>query len=70
MKKTKCNLKVLNGFQYCLIDSLLLENTILQKKLNGVELSKNEFIFDTFMVSPSFLIKQLMKGVSSNEIRN
>lgn len=43
------------------INLLLFENTILQKKINNQNLTSKEKIFDTYIVSPSMILRDIIK---------
>lgn len=44
-----------------IINLLLFENTILQKKINKENLTPEEKHFDTFMFSPSLILRDIIK---------
>lgn len=44
-----------------ILNLLLFENTILQKKINNQNLTSKEKIFDTYIVSPSMILRDIIK---------
>lgn len=67
------NKKIINDdfISSCDIISLLLfENTILQKKINNQNLTPKEQFYDTFFVSPSFMLKRIIKSLNRKESGN
>lgn len=44
-----------------IINLLLLENNILQKKIKKEKLTQKEQIFDNFIVSPSLILNHMIK---------
>lgn len=44
-----------------IINMLLFENSILQKKINNENLTPKEKVFDTFIVSPSSILRDIIK---------
>lgn len=44
-----------------IINLLLFENSILQKKIKNQDLTSKEKVFDTFIVSPSFILRDIIK---------
>ena len=44
-----------------IINLLLYENTILQKKINNQNLTSKEKAFDTLIVSPSMILRDIIK---------
>lgn len=44
-----------------IINLLLFENTVLQKKINNQDLTPKEKVFDTFIISPSFILRDIIK---------
>lgn len=61
MKKKK-NYKSNYISELDLINLLLFEIGILEKKLNKENLTEKEKIFDNFIVSPSFVLKTMVKA--------
>lgn len=53
-----------------IISLLLYENTILQKKINNQNLTSKEQFFDSFFVSPSFMLKRIIKILDRKESGN
>ena len=47
-----------------IISLLLFENDILRKKLNNIKLSSAEIIFDNYIISPSYLVKNMLSNES------
>ena len=52
---------------YDIIDLLLFEINILQKKLNNQNLTPKEKAFDSFIVSPSSIIRDIIKNSKKEE---
>ena len=50
-----------------IIDLLLFEINILQKKINNENLTPKEKLFDSYIVSPSSVIRDLIKNSKINE---
>lgn len=44
-----------------IINVLLVENSILQKKINNQDLTPKEKFFDSFIVSPSSILRDIIK---------
>lgn len=44
-----------------IINLLLFENSILQKKIKNQDLTSKEKVFDTFIVSPSSILRDIIK---------
>ena len=44
-----------------IINLLLFENTVLQKKINNQDLTSKEKVFDSFIVSPSSILRDIIK---------
>lgn len=44
-----------------IINLLLFENTVLQKKINNQDLTPKEKVFDGFIVSPSSILRDIIK---------
>lgn len=44
-----------------IINLLLYENTVLQKKINNQDLTPKEKVFDSFIVSPSSILRDIIK---------
>lgn len=53
-----------------IINLLLFENSVLQKKINNENLTQKEQFFDSFIVSPSFLLRNIIKRVNRKESDN
>lgn len=67
------NKKIINDdyiSSYDIINLLLFENSVLQKKFNKENLTPKEQLFDSFIVSPSFLLRQLIKIANRKESDN
>lgn len=67
------NKKIINDnyiSSYDIINLLLFENVVLQKKINNENLTPKEQLFDSFIVSPSFMLRQLIKIVNRKESDN
>lgn len=67
------NKKIINYdyiISYDIINLLLFENSVLQKKINNENLTPKEQLFDSFIVSPSFMLRQLIKIVNRKESDN
>lgn len=52
---------------YDIIDLLLFENNVLQKKINNQNLTPKEKAFDSFIVSPSSIIRDIIKNSKHKE---
>lgn len=50
-----------------IINLLLFENTILQKKIKNQNLTSKEQFFDSFIVSPSFILRDIIKIINRKE---
>lgn len=50
-----------------LIDLLIFENIVLQKKINNQKLTQREQIFDNFVVSPSLILRELLELLKREE---
>ena len=50
-----------SDFNNELVKLLDYEIKINEKKINGITLTEEEFIFDTYFVKPSTIIKTIMK---------
>lgn len=46
---------------YQIVQLLLFENSVLQKKINNQDLTPKEKVFDSFTVSPSTIIRDIIK---------
>lgn len=44
-----------------IISLLLFENSVLQKKINNENLTPKEQVFDSFIVSPSSILRDMIK---------
>lgn len=44
-----------------IINMLLFENSILQKNINNQDLTPKEKVFDTFIISPSSILRDIIK---------
>lgn len=44
-----------------IINLLLFENIVLQKKINNQDLTSKEKVFDSFIVSPSSILRDIIK---------
>lgn len=53
-------------FDY-IIDLLIFENIVLQKKINNQKLTQREQIFDNFVVSPSLILRELLELLKREE---
>ncbi len=51
-----------------IINLLLFENIVLQKKINNQKLTQRELIFDNFVVSPSLILREILKSGGSVKI--
>ena len=50
-----------------IINLLLFENTVLQKKINNQDLTPKEKVFDSFIVSPSSILRDIIKSSKLQE---
>lgn len=50
-----------------IINLLLFENTVLQKKINNQHLTPKEKVFDSFIVSPSSILRDIIKSSKLQE---
>lgn len=50
-----------------IIDLLIFENIVLQKKINNQKLTQREQIFDNFVVSPSLILRELLELLKREE---
>lgn len=50
-----------------IINLLLFENTILQKKINKKNLTSKEQFFDSYIVSPSTILNDIIKRTNRKE---
>lgn len=50
-----------------IIDLLIFENIVLQKKINNQKLNQREQIFDNFVVSPSLILRELLELLKREE---
>lgn len=50
-----------------IINLLLFENTILQKKIKNQNLTSKEKFFDSFIVSPSFILRDIINRINRKE---
>lgn len=50
-----------------IIDLLIFENIVLQKKINNQKLTQRELIFDNFVVSPSLILRELLELLKREE---
>lgn len=50
-----------------IIDLLIFENIVLQKKINNQKLTQREQIFDNFVVSPSLILRVLLELLKRKE---
>lgn len=50
-----------------IINLLIFENIVLQKKINNQKLTQRELIFDNFVVSPSLILRDLLELLKREE---
>lgn len=50
-----------------IIDLLIFENIVLQKKINNEKLTQREQMFDNFVVSPSLILRELLELLKREE---
>lgn len=50
-----------------IINLLIFENIVLQKKINNQKLTQREQIFDNFVVSPSLILRELLELLKREE---
>lgn len=67
MKKNKLKDKEIKEGMHSVINLLMLENTILRKKLNHEKLTQVEEAYDNFFVPVSVMLKDLKKSKNKGE---
>lgn len=50
-----------------IIDLLIFENIVLQKKIHNQKLTQREQIFDNFVESPSLILRELLELLKREE---